>query len=223
MAVKVYSAWRKKSAVLIAGYVALGFLLVWALRHIILVVGLHYGHHESLLVVYTLSFVFVLAQMSLYNFARPKRTTAADDRYLAHLRVIVNVPVCNEDPAALIDCLVSLLRQSRRPYLIHIVVNGPNNVDYSEVKKDVRRLRTATKTKIVWTTQAIAGKRHAHALTARRYLKPHNIFLTVDSDAYLDKEAIREGLKPLADQRVMSVAGLVLNSNNRSRPANPTD
>jgi cellulose synthase/poly-beta-1,6-N-acetylglucosamine synthase-like glycosyltransferase len=44
---------------------------------------------------------------------------------------------------------------------------------------------------------------------------PGDVFVTVDSDSVLDREAVAEGLKPFADPKVTSVAGCVLVLNSR--------
>jgi hyaluronan synthase len=61
--------------------------------------------------------------------------------------------------------------------------------------------------RFTWVRQRNAGKKHAQAVT---FTSDHDadIFVTIDSDSALDRRAINEGLKPFADKRVVSVAGL---------------
>lgn len=56
--------------------------------------------------------------------------------------------------------------------------------------------------------QPNTGKKRAQARTFR--FDPADVFVTLDSDTVLDAHALEEGLKPFADQRVQSVAGLEL-------------
>lgn len=210
----VYRAKLLRSrSIVIAGAVFTA-LTLWAIRHVITLAEIRHGHNSTFTFIYFVSFVLLVWQTILYSLEKPYKTTMYQQDKLDKMRVIVNVPVCNEDVTALKQCLLSLLRQSRPVDVIHVVVNGPNKVDYSQLEREAV---AAGKGKVVWITQAIAGKRQAQARTVTEYLQPNDIFLTVDSDAYLDSEAVAEGLKPLADKRVMSVAGIVLTTNNRAK------
>lgn len=207
----MYTAKRRGGIALILSYIVLVGLAVWAVRHIERLVEARTGSSPIFTLVYATSFFMLAWQSVLYMLEKPYTTIMAQDALLARRRIVANVPVCNEDAEALEQCLVSMLNQSRKIDVIHVVVNGPNKVDYTQVKA------WALKKGILWDWQEIAGKRQAQATTVRKYLKANDIFLTVDSDAYLDKLAVEEGIKPLADRRVMSVAGIVLTMNNRKK------
>jgi hyaluronan synthase len=47
---------------------------------------------------------------------------------------------------------------------------------------------------------------------------PGDIFITLDSDSVLDRNAVAEGLKPFHDRKVKSVAGCVVVLNSRTNP-----
>lgn len=212
---QVYSARRSGRAIAFSGTFILTMVVLWAMRHL---VRLYDGHASAgtLAVIYALTFATLAWQVVAYMFERPYKTTEEQDRQLDKLRVVANVPVCNEDPEALKQCLLSMAFQTRRIDQVQVVVNGPNKVDYREVKLYAKQIMESYGLPISWVTQEVAGKRHAQARTARTFLKPGDIFLTVDSDAYLDAHAVEEGLKPFAYAKVMSVAGVCLTLNNRA-------
>lgn len=203
---------RKSGTALAVSYFVIACLTLWAIRHAGNIAALQSENRGMFTLIYFLSFVLLFWQTILYISERPHKIKHADEqRYVDSLRVVANVPVCNEDAPALKDCLESMLRQTRRINVIHVVVNGPNKVDYTQVKK------WAIENGVKWDEQTIAGKRQAQAATVRKYLYEGDIFLSVDSDAYLDSLAVEEGLKPFAKKDVMSVAGIVLTMNNRKK------
>lgn len=212
----VYSAKRSNPGVIIGANLLFAGLILWGVRHIQQIVELRYGHAGAFAIIYAISFFVLLFQSILYLLERPYITTAAQDKYLASLRVVTNIPVCNEDPEALRQCIESMILQTRPIDVIHVVVNGPNKVDYTEAMHYARTIKDSG-VNISWNTISATGKRQAQAATARKFLKPSDIFLTVDSDAYLDAKAVEEGLKPLVDSKIMSVAGIVLTINNKQK------
>ncbi|MEV6838359.1 glycosyltransferase family 2 protein [Streptomyces sp. NPDC051133] len=64
-----------------------------------------------------------------------------------------------------------------------------------------------------WTRTVNRGKRHAQMEVLAT--DPADVFITLDSDSVLDRRAIHEGLKPFADPKVKSVAGMVVVLNSR--------
>jgi hyaluronan synthase len=214
----MYSAKRKHKTVVLIAYFVIALLMLWAVRHIDNLVTVAGGQHAGLFtMIYAFSFAFLAWQTLLYMLEKPYTATKQQmDRLVRH-RIVANVPVCNEDADALKLCLQSMIRQSHRIDVIHVVVNGPNKVDYTDLKRQVLAYAKQHNREIYWGEQAVAGKRQAQKTTVTKYLKPHDFFLTVDSDAYLDKQAVEEGIKPFADPSVQSVAGIVLTMNNRAK------
>jgi hyaluronan synthase len=102
--------------------------------------------------------------------------------------------------------LFALFRQTRLPNRVQVVDDG-SAANYAEVIDYWTEHRPA-QIDFSWLRQENRGKRHAQARTFRA--DPADIFITLDSDTALDREAIAEGLKPFADDRVQSVAGLEL-------------
>jgi hyaluronan synthase len=148
------------------------------------------------------------AQWVLSLRDRPRATTAAEDARLARMRVVVNVPVFNEDPVALDRCIYSLVNQARPPQRVDVVDDGSTKVDYSDLRDHWAR-RWANGCEVTWSRQPNGGKKVAQAKTFADD-PGADIFITVDSDTCLDHYAIWEGLKPFADRTVASVAGFEL-------------
>lgn len=67
---------------------------------------------------------------------------------------------------------------------------------------------TAPRITFSWVRHANQGKKRAQCVTFAG--DNADIFITLDSDTTLERDAIAEGLKPFADPRVQSVAGLEL-------------
>lgn len=209
-------AHRSNHWLAITGMVVFSAMILWGIRHVENLWAIHTGSTKSLTLIYALSFAILAWQVLLYSLERPYKVTTAQGGVLDSKRVVANVPVCNEDPEALKQCLLSMALQTRQIDQIQVVVNGPNKVDYIDVKRYARKLIDNYGAHISWVTQEIAGKRMAQARTAKTFLGPNDFFLTIDSDAYLDSHAVEEAMKPFADKRIMSVAGVVLSMNNRA-------
>ncbi|MDF5751824.1 glycosyltransferase family 2 protein [Spongiactinospora sp. TRM90649] len=148
---------------------------------------------------------------------RPIRVPPERRAGLAGLAVTVQVPVYNEDPATLRECLRSVLRQSRRVERVRVVDDGSADpAAYDRVRRDFEEAAAALGVETTWDRTANRGKRHAqlHALSG----DDADVFVTLDSDSVLDRHAVREGLAPFADPRVRSVAGQVLVLNRAATP-----
>jgi hyaluronan synthase len=134
-------------------------------------------------------------------------------RLIDDLVVTVQIPVYNEDPAALRACLLSVLRQSRRVNRVRVVDDGSATstgvpITYDDVRLEFLDAAAALGVEATWDRTENRGKRYA-----QMHVLAHDdadIFLTLDSDSVLDRHAVREGLAPFADPRVQSVAGHVL-------------
>jgi hyaluronan synthase len=157
---------------------------------------------------------FVLIQFILSWAQKAFTVTRREAEHLSRLSVAVVIPCFNEDPEILSRVIYSVFRQTRRPDYLIVVDDGSTKVSYRETwaywnaacPRDVQ---------LVWLVQDNAGKKHAQAAAFRAV--PHvDIYATMDSDSALDYRAIEEGLKPFADRRVVSVAGLEMAYNLRT-------
>jgi hyaluronan synthase len=187
-------------------------LLFWTVRH---VVGLFYmagdSHAKPIPWVWLFAFAFLLMEMLFCFTERTHKTTTAEAATLDASRLVANVPVYNEDATALWHCLDSMLRQTRPIDCIFVVDDG-SIIDYSEVKDRFFAAAEKANVEARWTRQENAGKRHAQGVTIAE-TPDADFYLTVDSDAILDLNAVREGLKPFAKPKIQSVAGVVMVSN----------
>jgi hyaluronan synthase len=139
-------------------------------------------------------------------FDRPAQVTSAGEaERVERLYVAVALPVYNEDAGLLDRCLYALVNQTRSPQLIWVVDDGSSE-DYRALRRYWKRSWPGGM-EIRWTRQQNQGKRRAHAVVFEA-VPEADIFVTVDSDTTLDMHALEEGLKPFADRRVMSVAGI---------------
>ena len=158
-------------------------------------------------------FAWKTVPLLVSSFARPFTTTAGQDLALDSLRVAVAVPVYNEDPVLLDRCLYALANQSRPPDVIHVVEDGPS-VNYAALR-DHWTSCPPVRGRVCWTRMPVnAGKKAAQAVVFTSHPEA-DIFVTVDSDTTLEPHALAEGLKPFADPRNMSVAGVEENFNKR--------
>lgn len=171
-----------------------------------------YRSEPTLMTIWTILFLFAAVQGILAWFERPYTVKRRDRARLDGLRVTVNVPVYNEDPALLDRALYALARQTRLPDCVSVVDDGSKQ-DYAEVR-DWWLAYWPTCSELRWERQANRGKKYAQAATFANDPRA-DIFVTIDSDTALAVNAIEEGLKPFADPRVQSVAGLELPMNLR--------
>lgn len=166
-----------------------------------------YRHYLVLMTAWSLVFALALVQWTLAVFERPYRATVAGRGLLGGLRVVVAVPVYNEEPATLDRVLYAMGTQSRLPDVVHVVDDG-SRVDYGDLAEHWRG-DPVIGPRLVWARQANGGKKHAQAACFTSH-PDADVFVTVDSDTVLAANAIEEGIKPFADPEVYSVAGLEL-------------
>jgi hyaluronan synthase len=180
--------------------------LYWGYRHVLAVDRMLHGHGYQFTLVFLCIFLFLAWQLVLAWASRPVVTDGRQQEIVDALTTTVNVPVYNEDPALLHNVLRSLFEQTRPPGKVSVVDDG-SKVDYSDLRAWWERNHPRN-VRFEWIAQPNGGKRTAQMATFDR--GDSDILITIDSDTMLHPRAIEEGLKPFADPRVMSVAGLVL-------------
>jgi len=184
---------------------------VWAAHHVVTTIAAAQGYGTQFGLLFTAVFVFLAAQTVLYHLERPYTVNAHQQDQLDTLRVTVPVPVYNEDPELLRRCLQSLLAQERLPNRVHVVDDG-SPIDYTTVRDEFIAQAAVVGVEVGWTRTQNRGKRHAQGLVFAQATDA-DVFVTVDSDALLPANALEELLKPFADARITSVAGVVMASN----------
>jgi hyaluronan synthase len=208
-----HQASRSNVALIFGATVCLAACTAWAVRRVYSVETALNGHGTQLAFIFTLAFVALVWQMITCNLERPWKVTRAQAKELRELNVVVHVPAYNEDASYLHQCLISILQQTRLPSLISVTDDG-SEVDYSEVKLAFQAEAAYVGVPVEWVRTPNQGKRHAQGMAIKAHPEA-DVFVTVDSDTTLDPRAIDEGLKPLADPGIYSVAGMILPRNNR--------
>lgn len=194
-----------------SGAVVLAAVASWAAWHVLR--SVHAGSGGQLEFVWLAIFGFLAAQAALYFMDRPITATPEETERLDRLSVGVVIPVYNEDPQLLRQCVESLCLQTRKPSFIHITDDGSTTSDYAEARWWIEDTARSYGISVMWIRTRNRGKRHAQAVGFGRW-RP-DIWITCDSDSQLAPNAIEELLKPFKSWRVQSVAGLVCATNNR--------
>lgn len=200
------SGWRHKAYGAVM-FTALGYLLVNHLAY------------ASKLTNLALCFTFMWAHLALKTAAslaaRPHVASPGVD--LDALSVDVVVPCYNEDPALLAAGLRSFAAQDRLPRAVWVIddgsaVGGVDNLvlEEPEVISAIAELRAAG-IDVRTVRQANAGKRHAQANAFAQ--SDADVFVTVDSDTVLRRDALSKILVPFSRPTVMSVGGTAYGQN----------
>jgi hyaluronan synthase len=209
-----YSACRSRVKVAAVTAILTAALAAWGVHHVFSAETILAGRAAPLTEIYALTFIVMAWQVLLSLFDRPRKVTDAQLARLDRLNLVVAIPCYNEDPSLLEYCINSLLRQTRRPDHIYVVDDGSDKADYTAVRNQFEHRAWRAGVRATWTRTPNAGKRHAHAVAVRG-TPDADVYVTIDSDGILDKRALAELLKPFADPRVQSSAGVVLAANNR--------
>lgn len=179
----------------------LTFLLI---RHVWFVMS--WGSYRLVAVLWMMYFLVTAVQWALSWLERPISVNGAQQAMLDQMSVTVSLPLFNEDPEVLDRVLYALFNQTRLPDRVEVVDDG-SSVGYDEVRLWWQRHHPSM-VRFTWVRQLNAGKKRAQGRTFEG--DPADVFITLDSDTVLEARAIEEGLKPFADRRVYSVAGLEL-------------
>jgi hyaluronan synthase len=176
-------------------------------RHVYAIVYPYFLSRGSLSLIWAVTFASLAWTALLAVLERPKKANRLEQIVLDRLSVVVLIPAYNEEPALLRACIQSVLDQSRPVSHIEVVDDGSSHT--YEAVKDWLRSITGCKTTLRWTRTANKGKRHAQYIGIRNQ-PDADIYLTLDSDTILDREAVAEGLKPFKDPKTHAVAGICL-------------
>jgi len=158
-----------------------------------------------LLPIWAVAFTFSSLPLFLSWRDRPARVTRRQQQFLDTFHVTVAIPVYNEDPGLLDRCIWSLVNSSRPPQCVHVVEDGESG-DYSALRAHWEGIRGPVLVKWERLPRNM-GKRWAQSQVFANSPEA-DVFITVDSDTTLEYQAIEEGLKPLANPKVASVAGI---------------
>jgi hyaluronan synthase len=148
---------------------------------------------------------FMTGQWAVSLLYRPVVLTPDAQSRVDRLNVTVVIPCYNEDPAVLDRCLYALITQSRPPQRVCVVDDG-SKIDYQILRQHWEG-HWPRGTEVTWTRQVNQGKKRAQAVGFTSS-PDADVFVTIDSDTALERRAIEEGVKPFADRKVSSVAGI---------------
>jgi len=165
------------------------------------------------------AFVSLVYTNLLPYLQRDARATPGRRRLMRrHERILTIVPAHNEDPAMFTAMLDSLLRQTVRPAVLHVVENGnPGYTPTLGSLVDAWVARHSPPFTVRYSFNPVGDKRLAQVV-ALRACPDATIHMTLDSDVELgDERVIESGVESFADRRVMSVCGLLLGVNQRRR------
>lgn len=162
-------------------------------------------------------FVHLCLKVTAAVAAKPHEVRPGSD--LDSLAVDVIVPIYNEDPALLAAGMRALAAQTRRIRAIWLIDDGsrPSEsgrtvLEEPEVLGAIERAEAAGVI-VHAIRQANSGKRWAQS---RAFASSDaDIFITIDSDTYLDRRAVEKLLVPFSRPEVHSVAGLACGQNYR--------
>lgn len=216
------SAWMRSRLPVLLGVLVLGLAALWSLRHVWVTAEANGANGLRLGILWVVIFGMLLFHLALAWTNRPARVTNRQRQQLDRLNVAIVVPAYNEDPAALTTALASMFKQTRMPNRIHVVDDGSTASLAAAEEAFYAMGREHPEVDIAWTRTTNRGKRHAH-IVAFEMAPDADVFLTVDSDTVLDSRCIEEGMKPFADERVTSVASVILTLNNGQWLARVTD
>ncbi|MEU4173272.1 glycosyltransferase family 2 protein [Streptomyces sp. NPDC026665] len=211
--------WAGRRRNLLLAAVPLTGAAAWAIEHAIATAAAFAGHGNSMAFAWLVSFL-LLWWIPLCWLEKPTTANPRQQRHLDALVVTVQVPAYNEDEQALRDCLQSVFDQTRPVDRIRVVDDGSIDkatntpITYDSTKAWFLEEAGRRGIHATWDRTVNRGKRHAqmHVLAD----DPGDIFVTLDSDSILDREAVAEGLKPFKDPKVQSVAGCVIVLNSRT-------
>jgi hyaluronan synthase len=164
--------------------------------------------YRLITVIWTIAFSFAALQWIVSWLERPYTVTSRQQAQLDRLQVTVNIPVYNEEPIVLDRVLYALFAQTRLPDRVDVVDDGSTKEDYSSVR-DYWLAHHPPWVELNWRRYPNVGKKRAQARTFGSD-PTADVFVTLDSDTTLARNALDEGLKPFADPRVHSVAGIEL-------------
>lgn len=139
---------------------------------------------------------------------RRRRPTCAEEP--SGLSVAAVITVYNEDPRVLHACLDSLIRQTRLPDSVTVIddcSSDPSAADLAEASAPYFRALGIAFDVVRFPVNR--GKRVGLGVGFLRH-READVYLCVDSDTVLARDAVEVALRPFADPRVQCVTGLVL-------------
>lgn len=147
-----------------------------------------------------ITITYLAAKLILSAIYKP----AMDRVGVSFLKTALVIPAYNEDPVAFTQCLQSIANQTHLPDEVWITDDGSDSLECLDIANQFEFPNSVAKHVVRQHNQ---GKRFAQKPAFQN--SDANIFITVDSDTALDKNAIKEGLKPFKNANIKAVTGRV--------------
>jgi hyaluronan synthase len=172
------------------------------------------GKFEMYLGIYgSIMVMYLLGKMILSFFYKPYSS-----KDLPNYKVSVVIPSYNESSDSLIGTVTSLLEQDYPIYEIIVVDDGSKDLTgYHSLKEMESAINEVAVSGVSSTINAPyirvhrldknVGKRHAQAWAFERVRG--DIIVTIDSDAHIDKDGIRELIAPFKNPKIKATTGHV--------------
>lgn len=165
-------------------------------------------------IIFAASFAWLLFMAVLPYFHSDMVPTAEQREKALRLRINVTIPAHNEDPAMFLRGLNSLVGQTVLPHRIHVVENGYTERKLEAVFNEWAATSCPPGVEALYDLLPDPSKKDAQAF-AWAQDPSADVWATVDSDVQLDAGALENGIAPFADDKVTSVAGLLIGLNHR--------
>ena len=145
---------------------------------------------------------YLMVKMLLSYTYRPYK------KPFAHKSACVLLPVYNENPALLRQCIESLLKQTYPVKEIVVVDDGSDSLEAIHEVEKIKKIYQGDVDIHIFKLKENKGKRNAQIVGVER--SSAEFFITVDSDCKLEHDAIYELMKPFNDPKVYAVSGHVI-------------
>lgn len=201
---------KRTPGFILVSIISLGMMTMLLINHLSYAVKF-----TNLAVCYTLMFIHLALKMVASLAAVPHKAQPGVD--LDALTVDVVVPIYNEDPDLLAAGVTAMSRQDRKPRALWLVDDGSqrDGVPFPVLEEPVVREAIAVARSagidVVCRRQDNKGKREAQSVAFAE--SDADIFVTTDSDTYLQQDALALMLIPFSRPEVMSVGGTAYGQN----------
>jgi hyaluronan synthase len=160
--------------------------------------------------------ILISSKLILSLLAAPARKTPEARKVLQRYNVSGIITCRNEDPVAFAECLKSILHSTRLPDSLTIIDDAS---DSPGCRRIARAFAPAFQARGVDYDVVVfrenLGKREGLAAGFRRAWDA-DVYLCIDSDTVLHREAIANALKPFSRRKVQATTGAVFAANRRT-------
>ncbi|MDY7043661.1 glycosyltransferase [Virgibacillus sp. M23] len=203
---------KKKSDINIGAKLFIVFIFVITVSGMLYVNYMSKGKFDLFLGVYgSMMVTYLLGKMALSFFYKPYASIKGKN-----LKVSVVIPSYNESSQSLSSTIESLLEQDYPIYEIIVVDDGSKDLSgyhsLNEMKDGINQVASTSESSSsntpylrVHKLEKNVGKRHAQAWAFERV--EGDIIVTIDSDAHVASDAIKELISPFKDSKVKATTG----------------